>query len=100
MGKRQVRLDVHYELGHTYQERWDRTRLHCPQCGLTEVWVEFGEGDYYAGPSHLCVACGASFNLPGGCRTRTTDWQDQQRLAAFRGEPCPPRPTTAKQVPA
>ena len=75
---------VKYELGHSYEETWERSESHCPVCGERRVWVECGEGDYYDGPMYMCEACGSS-----GCKwygdTRHNDWQDKQRLAAIRG---------------
>ena len=31
----------------------------CPGCGSRETWVQDDEGDYYDGPTYLCVACGS-----------------------------------------
>lgn len=35
----------------------------CPCCGEQQVWVEDSAGDYYVGPTYLCVACGATGNM-------------------------------------
>lgn len=37
--------------------------IFCPQCGQSQVWVEDGPGDYYAGPTHYCLACRRSFHM-------------------------------------
>lgn len=77
-----VNLDVRYELGHSYHERWHRTDLFCPSCGKQTVWDEDGMGDIEMGPRYLCE-CGASFyshNEP-----QDDNWQDSQRRAAFAG---------------
>lgn len=82
-----VKLDVKYSLGHSYPERWKRDTYYCPNCGKQNVWSEQGEGDYYYGPSSLCVDCGFSFclnceGMPEGHNDRETTWL--QRLAAIR----------------
>lgn len=38
--------------------------IFCPGCGVKEVYVEIGEGDYYEGPHHYCKNCNTSFTLP------------------------------------
>lgn len=49
------------------------TDLYCPNCGIKNVKVETGEGDYYQGPSYYCLSCVHSFTIsgPGPC-TNTT----------------------------
>lgn len=38
----------------------------CPSCGLKDtVWVEDRSGDYYVGPSYLCIECEAEFTFQG-----------------------------------
>lgn len=63
-----------------HRERWRRTDYYCPICGTRAVWEEEGAGDYYAGPSILCIACGGSMQHPSeGPPTGT----DVGRIAAI-----------------
>ena len=78
-----VTLEVKYELGHSYRETWNATDLYCPSCGAKKVWVESGAGDYYEGPGHLCVECGADFTMPR--LGLGNSWQDKQRREAILG---------------
>ena len=56
---------VLYKAGHSYNERWDYDEeMFCPNCGVKGIWFEWGEGDYYLGPTHICLACNAEFSLP------------------------------------
>ena len=50
----------HYQFWHKMTERF------CPWCGVKGLWVEEGEGDYYAGPQYHCVACNSTAYLDGG----------------------------------
>jgi hypothetical protein len=47
-------------------ETWnEEVDLFCPGCGVKGKSFSEGDGcDYYLGPEHLCIACGASFYLP------------------------------------
>lgn len=63
-------------------EKWSRTELHCPSCGQIGVWVEDSPGDWYEGPSHLCVGCSAEFTLPSLVEASGT--ADLQRLSGIR----------------
>lgn len=38
--------------------------IFCPNCGVKEVYVVVGDGDYYEGPQHFCKNCHNSFTLP------------------------------------
>ena len=38
--------------------------IFCPNCGVKEVYVAIGGGDYYEGPPHFCKNCNNSFSLP------------------------------------
>ncbi len=38
--------------------------IFCPNCGVKEVYVAIGEGDYYEGPPHFCKNCNNAFTLP------------------------------------
>lgn len=49
-----------------YREMKILTELYCPNCGKRDVWVEDGDGDYYAGPDYGCKACNHCFNMPYG----------------------------------
>ena len=42
------------------------TGLYCPKCGVKDVYVQFGDGDYYTGPDHVCKSCKAVFTMPTG----------------------------------
>lgn len=77
-----VSLEVKYELGHSYHETWTQTSFRCPNCGEQAVWVNTGGGDFYEGPQHICSDCEHTFTLPRLDRCR--DWQDKQRLEAFK----------------
>lgn len=81
-----VKMTIKYELGHSYDETWERTDYFCPSCGKQPVWEEAGPGDYYMGTQLLCVICKASFYLPTGYSQSEKNWQNQQRLAALEGK--------------
>ncbi len=38
--------------------------LYCPFCGKQQVVIGVGDGDYYVGPMHYCLACKKDFRLP------------------------------------
>ena len=84
-----VDMTIRYELGHSYEETWIQTNYHCPYCGYDQVWVEDHSGDYYTGPTHLCVACTSAFHLPSkpsptNLKSRKDgDWQNAQRYEAI-----------------
>ena len=51
--------------GRPFEEEWDRTDWHCPKCGKQTVWAEGGgAGDFYVGPTHICISCRNRFWLP------------------------------------
>lgn len=75
-------FSVKYELGHSYEETWDKSEYFCPHCGKNEVWEQQGDGDYYQGVTYLCISCGGIFHLPQ--RPRPENWQDQQRIAELK----------------
>lgn len=78
----QVTFTNHYKAGHSYQETWESTMIHCPKCGRIGVWKDTSGGDYYVGEQHICPGCEFSFHMPssGDC----SDDNDRQRLAAIR----------------
>ena len=85
-----VDLTVKYEAGHSYDESWEKTDLHCCLCGKKNVWVELGLGDFYNGLSYLCGDCGASYCHPTeAMREGDIDFQDRQRMNAFQLTPAP-----------
>jgi hypothetical protein len=68
---------------HERSETWEPDTVHCPFCGLQEVWVERDEGDYYQGPSFICRSCGTAFTLPT-YRPGSINAQDQQRAEQLK----------------
>ncbi len=42
----------------------ENTSVFCPSCGLKQVIVEPGDGDYYVGATYHCKACKDKFHLP------------------------------------
>lgn len=85
-----IRFTVKYysngAFSHSYEEGWEQTRYHCPNCGKKAVWHETGGGDYYVGEMHICADCGANFYLPNEPSATPNDAQDIQRLEAIRSE--------------
>lgn len=65
--------------------KYKQTNLYCPECGKQTVYVENSEGDYYVGPTHLCVSCDSNFTLPhigvGGMHKKDLD---DLRLAEYQ----------------
>lgn len=62
---------------HHYWGEFEKTHMHCPNCGASEVFVEQGEGDYYQGPNHVCTACSFWFTMPSG---RLSDEASQRKI--------------------
>lgn len=86
---KQILIKVDYfrdggALSHSYEERWGKSSLFCPNCGGLSLWVEDGPGDYYLGRSHLCVNCSHGFCLPSEPSDDSNDSQSKQRLAALK----------------
>jgi transposase-like protein len=79
----QIEITVRYEAGHSYVERWELSKMYCPNCADGCVWVERGEGDFYAGPQYLCTKCRHQFHLCDG-PMKAEGWQNQQRLEAIK----------------
>ena len=50
---------------HVIDKELEDTELHCPACGMQNVKVEQGEGDYYTGPDHYCMNCKNVFSYSG-----------------------------------
>jgi transcription elongation factor Elf1 len=50
----------------TYEAKqdWLPSTYFCPNCGKQKVYVESGDGDYYEGATHICVACKSRFSIP------------------------------------
>lgn len=65
----------------SHDETWASDTTHCPNCGEKAVWVEGGAGDYYVGPEHFCLVCGAEWYMPS---IRVKD--DQSDEARLRSE--------------
>jgi len=83
---KKVNLEVRYEAGHSYNEEWELTGNHCPNCGEKKVWNNnSGGGDYYVGEKLRCNGCGCEFYLPGGVNLPSDeDWQARQRADFFK----------------
>lgn len=50
---------------HNKPETWLKTTFFCPNC-KGEVWKKYGDGDYYCGPTHLCLNCKQHFYISEG----------------------------------
>ena len=86
MSPTQKKVTLIYDAGHSYIETFEHdTVLFCPHCGLNGVWIECSEGDYYQGPTFICVECGTSFTMPG-FNPRSKNKQDMQRAEQLRGQ--------------
>lgn len=62
-----MKKEVMFEnyLGRTNQTiTFELTNYYCPNCGKKEVWTDNGVGDYYEGPTFLCISCENAFTLP------------------------------------
>lgn len=59
-------IKVHNKHDSYYGVHAEPVGFHCPKCGGKDVYVEFGDGDFYAGPDYICKSCKAVFNLPSG----------------------------------
>lgn len=60
-----VEVTVRYRRGHTLTRPYVPADMFCPSCAGRTVWVEDGQGDYYQGPTHVCVSCGCEFCIQG-----------------------------------
>jgi transposase-like protein len=78
-------FDVEYPAGHSYEEQWEQADIYCVNCGTKQVWVEEGEGDYYAGPRYLCTGCGVAWSYNGFSLAESCP-EDRQRIRKIRGE--------------
>ncbi len=36
---------------------WIKAGCFCPGCGGEATWVQNSEGDYYNGPTYVCLGC-------------------------------------------
>jgi len=63
----EINVVVKYPAGHTYIFEYYKSELYCPNCGEKTVWIEQGEGDYYEGPTHVCISCLEYFSMPRQC---------------------------------
>lgn len=50
----------------TETHEWIEDDYKCPYCGVTPVYVQSGDGDYYVGPTYICAACAGTFTIQGG----------------------------------
>jgi hypothetical protein len=56
-------VTINYKAGHTRSVAYYKSHKYCPNCGKQSVWVESGEGDYYAGSKNVCTICSCHFSL-------------------------------------
>ena len=88
--KNRLEFEIEYyrkdgSVSHTIHVRYERDEaLFCPHCGSRSVWVEDDPGDYYLGPCHTCVSCGAEFSLSLAEPQPSVDEQLAQRLKYLR----------------
>lgn len=62
-----IDVEIHYPAGHSYEFQYAYSPgVFCVNCGTAEVYTEQGEGDYYVGPTSVCLACYATFTFQGG----------------------------------
>lgn len=62
----ELRVLNEYPGHHHYWETYTKdVKLHCVNCGSKGIWVA-SDGDYYAGPDHVCTECGHKFSMPCG----------------------------------
>lgn len=54
-----------YPGSHHYWAEFVKEDIHCIGCGTKGVWVA-SEGDYYAGPEHICTNCECIFHIAVG----------------------------------
>ena len=61
-----IKTTVKYPAGHSYSFQYILADCYCPECGSGNdaVWVEDDMGDYYQGPTFVCVDCSSSFTMP------------------------------------
>lgn len=52
-----------------YKTTYLKEEVFCPNCGEKKVWSENSEGDYYIGPTYLCIGCNFAFHLPSSGET-------------------------------
>lgn len=80
----EITFTNHYKAGHSYQETWTTTELHCPSCGAKKVWKDTSGGDYYVGEQYICTGCAFSFHMPSDGHINEKQDNDWQRLVALR----------------
>lgn len=80
---KQIQVEIKYKLGHTYKFKYDETDSHCPNCGNKSVWVEHGEGDFYCGPTYLCISCNYAFYIP---IEKKAEYTEQQAIDQIKKE--------------
>lgn len=62
-----IDVEIRYPAGHSYEFAWAYSPgVVCLNCGVAEVYTEHSEGDYYVGPTSVCLACCATFTFQGG----------------------------------
>lgn len=82
---RMVEFEVTHQLtDRTFLKRWREDSQHCPCCGEAQLWVESGDGDYYHGPTVVCLACGEHGNISFGGSNKWSDEAVEQIKQALK----------------
>lgn len=74
----------------TTRALWEKSTLHCVNCGAQAVWIGEDE-DYYEGPTHLCASCGTDFHLSRIIEPEDSRWAEAcTKLKAAEALICAP----------
>lgn len=73
-----IQTIVELKNGPTITKWWIPAECCCVGCGAINVWVEDAVGDYYHGPTYLCITCGTLFCI--GIRRHATDRLPSDKL--------------------
>jgi hypothetical protein len=62
-------------VGSVIGSKWKRCPdTHCPCCGSKAVYVEDSDGDYYCGPTYVCIICEESGSMWAGNGKLNAQW--------------------------
>ena len=67
--------------------RFDHDELFCPFCGQQTVWTEDDAGDFYYGPTILCVNCNNSMAITQWDFGKPTD-ENAQTVTQIKEATC------------